>query len=69
MSIERQYTIKSTPEDCVCAKFGCGKHLTLVEQLTGKYFAGHSGEEHALVNKCKQDDLRKAMHRIIHSRL
>jgi len=69
MSIERQYTMESAPEDCVCAQFGCGKHLTLDEQLAGNYCMEHTGKEYRLVGHAKAETLRSVLTRVINSKL
>jgi len=46
MTTQRRYDIHSDPENIVCAKFGCGKHLSLIEQLAGKYCTAHRGHEY-----------------------
>lgn len=69
MSIERPYTMESVPEDSVCAQFGCGKHLTLDEQLAGNYCMEHKGKKYRLVGHAKADSLRSAIIKILNSKL
>jgi len=69
MSIERPYTMESSPEDCVCAQFGCGKHLSLDEQLAGNYCMEHKGKKYLLVGHAKAESLRSVLTRIIKSKL
>jgi len=48
MTTQRKYDIHSDPENVVCAKFGCGKHLSLIEQLAGKYCTAHRGYQRVI---------------------
>jgi len=39
---------KAESETAICAKFGCGKRLSLIEQLAGKYCTEHRGYQRVI---------------------
>jgi len=66
MTTDLSYIYLTRQEPVICKHFGCGKHLTLNEQLAGDHCREHSGKIHQLVG---HNDLKSALEKIINSKL
>lgn len=63
ISIQKKYTEQCNQVDVICRHFGCGKTLSLHEQLCGKYCIQHSITGLS-VGKKKADKLEDVLNKI-----